>query len=600
MVYALCPMTKSAAVPSPSPAPATAAVVQLVPLGHIAPSVSNPRKHFDQDKLQELAESVKAHGVVQPLVVRPTFTWFIDPGIQHGKPPKSYWLVLDRRRLDRSKQSYAGEPARYYSETEAQANLPRFELVCGERRWRAARLAGVATVPCLVRVLDDKAVLEIQVIENLQREDVHPIEEAEGYDQLLAKHGYTVPDLVAKVGKSKEYIYGRLKLRALCPKAREAFYKGTLTASVALLVARIPGEALQLKALKELDDTRRYSWDGDAKDPISFRKAAHLLQDRFMLALKEAPFDTKDAGLPGGPCAACPKRTGNQKELFADVASADVCTDPDCFGGKKKAWADRQQRNLKVLAQKEGLQALDPEEAANALHRSWNGELTGRFDNLAAKCEADPKGRTYSRLLQDLGKKAPKPVLALDDKGKILRLVPRAEVTAALKHAGVGVSARSAAGARIKARADSQKYAREEELRAAEVAAITAAIVAKAEQLGPDGLPEIFWRVVLQGIAEDSGAWDSGCDLGERRGVDSLHDLVPKATPASVCGVLAELLLCNDEDRTAQVAKHLKLDIKAIAKAAAAPIVARHKAADAKKAAADKPAKRAPKGKAKK
>lgn len=253
----------------------------------LTPSPTNPRKTFPADKIAEMAESIRRHGILQPILVRP---WPGDPG--------------------------------------------NFEIIAGERRWRAAQVAGLARVPVLIRHLSDQETVEFQVIENLHREDLHPLEEAEGYETLMQRHGYSAEELAAKIGKSKAYVYARLKLTALCDAARAAFREGKLSASTALLVARIPGAALQAKFL----DTIVNAWNG----PMSYRDAARHAQNHYMLRLADAPFDTTLTGLAAGaPCTTCPQRSGNQPELFADVASADVCTNPDCFAAKREAWAAR-------------------------------------------------------------------------------------------------------------------------------------------------------------------------------------------------------------------------------------------------------------------
>src|SRR5689334_19780351 len=165
-----------------------------IALAAITASKTNPRKRFDQAALDELADSIKRHDVLQPILLRPN-----------------------------------GGPDTY-------------ELVAGERRFRAAKAAGLVDIPATVRVLSDAEVLEIQVVENLQRSDLHELEEAEGYEQLLkCSHPngerYTVDEIAAKVGKSRSYVFARLKLCALCPEARKAFYAGELDASRALLIA---------------------------------------------------------------------------------------------------------------------------------------------------------------------------------------------------------------------------------------------------------------------------------------------------------------------------------------------------------------------------
>ncbi|MDO9227135.1 MAG: ParB/RepB/Spo0J family partition protein [Pseudomonadota bacterium] len=262
---------------------------QFVRHRYLTPSPTNPRKTFPADKIAEMAESIRRHGILQPILVRP---WPGDPG--------------------------------------------RFEIIAGERRWRAAQVADLALVPVLIRHLSDQEAVEFQVIENLHREDLHPLEEAEGYETLMQRHGYSAEELAAKIGKSKAYVYARLKLTALCDAARVAFREGRLSASTALLVARIPGAALQAKFLGAILNT----W-GDGS--MSYRDAARHAQNHYMLRLAEARFDTTLADLLAGtaPCTTCPKRSGNQPELFADVASADVCTDPDCFAAKREAWAAR-------------------------------------------------------------------------------------------------------------------------------------------------------------------------------------------------------------------------------------------------------------------
>jgi hypothetical protein len=174
------------------------------------------------------------------------------------------------------------------------------------------------------------------VLENLHRTDLHPLEEAEGFQQLLDANGYTVETLAEKVGKSKAAVYASLKLCALSPAGRDAFFEGKLTASTALLVARIPGATLQTKAVKEIT---RPGYSGDIP---SYREAARVIRQNYMLDLDRAIFDQADPTLrPGaGDCYSCEKRSGNCREIFPDIESADVCTDPDCFKTKRAAHID--------------------------------------------------------------------------------------------------------------------------------------------------------------------------------------------------------------------------------------------------------------------
>lgn len=175
---------------------------RLIDVEEIHESPSNPRKRFGD--LEELALSIAQHGVIEPVIVRP-------------------------------------HPVQ----------LDGYELVAGARRLRAARVAGLLQLPALVRTLTDREVLEIQVTENLQRKDVHPLEESDAYAALMRADGaYTVEAVAARVGRSASYVYQRLRLQQLVPEAREAFDRDELTAGHAVKLARLT-PADQVKALPE-------------------------------------------------------------------------------------------------------------------------------------------------------------------------------------------------------------------------------------------------------------------------------------------------------------------------------------------------------------
>jgi ParB/RepB/Spo0J family partition protein len=179
--------------------------VQALPLDAIAPHPAN-RKHFDEAQLRELAESLREKGQLTPALVRPL------PG---------------------------------------KAN--RYQLLAGERRWRAATLAGIPTLICLVRELDDEAALEVLAIENNQRQDVHPLEEAELYKALLAFKGHDVASVARKLGRSPTYVRERLRLLRLIPKARELMVAGKIPLRHAVLLATL-SERDQKRAI-EGDDS---------------------------------------------------------------------------------------------------------------------------------------------------------------------------------------------------------------------------------------------------------------------------------------------------------------------------------------------------------
>jgi len=269
--------------------------IRQIPLEDLIPSPGNRKVGgFNPDRLQQLADSIQAVGVQQPIVVRPN-------------------------------------------------GQSKFEIVAGERRWRAAKLAGLLDIPAVVRDLDDVTVLKIQTIENLQREDIHPLDEAQGYARLIERAGYDVEHLAQEVGRSASYVYQRLKLQDLVPKAREMFIQGTIAAGHSILIAR-----LQPKQQKEL---AKWIKDQSRWNPVSVRHLNDWIHRTILLDLNKASFKKDDPDLDptAGPCTTCPKRTGYQPELFADVCNGgkkDYCTDPPCFNGKLAALVQRRRMEL--------------------------------------------------------------------------------------------------------------------------------------------------------------------------------------------------------------------------------------------------------------
>jgi ParB family chromosome partitioning protein len=162
--------------------PDPASGVRRVTIGQIIANRANPRREFDPDQLEELANSVREKGVMQPLLVRPT-----------------------------------QEPN-------------QFEIIAGERRWRAAQKAGLHDVPVIVRDVDDKEALELAIIENVQRVDLNPLEEAQGYGQLIDQFSYTQQDLAQVIGKSRSHVANTLRLLRLPQDVRDMLSRGELTA----------------------------------------------------------------------------------------------------------------------------------------------------------------------------------------------------------------------------------------------------------------------------------------------------------------------------------------------------------------------------------
>jgi len=179
--------------------------LQTLPIAKVEPRQDQPRALFDDDALQELADSIAQYGLIQPITVRK-----LDSG--------------------------------YY------------QIIAGERRWRAARLAGLSEVPVRVMDADDRRTAELALVENLQREDLNPLEEARGYRALIEEYGLTQEDAARSVGKSRPAVANAMRLLSLCPAVLEYVEKGQLSAGHARALVPILDDKLQLAAAKEIVD----------------------------------------------------------------------------------------------------------------------------------------------------------------------------------------------------------------------------------------------------------------------------------------------------------------------------------------------------------
>lgn len=268
---------------------------KLIPVGEIKVSLTNPRKHFDDSTLAELSESIKEHGVLQPILVRPI-------------PP-----------LDTSKVKY--------------------ELVCGERRFRASKLAGLTEIPAMVKELTHIEAFEAQILENLQREDVSPLDEARAFSSLMQKE--TIDWLASKINKSKKYVLDRIKLLDLCDYAIEVLEAGALPLGHAVLLSKIDKEK-QDKIMNQYGLITNINMSKDKSDYThsyctkTYSQLKVLIQSEAMLSFDRVNFDLNDADLlPNvGACQTCPKRTINENLLFEDITERDMCTDSFCYKAK--------------------------------------------------------------------------------------------------------------------------------------------------------------------------------------------------------------------------------------------------------------------------
>ena len=176
---------------------------QSLPIYKVEPNPDQPRKDFDPEELENLAESIRVHGLIQPLTVREM-------------------------------------PSGYY------------QIIAGERRWRAARLAKLSEVPVVVIDADDRKAMELALIENLQRQDLNPVEEALGYKSLMEDYGLTQEEAATRVGKSRPAVANALRLLSLNPEVLEMVRSGSLTAGHARAIASLKSEKKQLDAAKKV------------------------------------------------------------------------------------------------------------------------------------------------------------------------------------------------------------------------------------------------------------------------------------------------------------------------------------------------------------
>lgn len=176
---------------------------QLLPIYKVEPNPDQPRQDFDEEELQALADSITVHGIIQPLTVR--------------EMPNGY-----------------------------------YQIIAGERRWRAARMANLSDVPAVIIEADDKKAMELALIENLQRQDLNPLEEALGYQTLMNEYGLTQEEAAGRVGKSRPAVANALRLLGLCPEVQDRIRKGELSAGHARAILQLKSEKKQQEAAQKI------------------------------------------------------------------------------------------------------------------------------------------------------------------------------------------------------------------------------------------------------------------------------------------------------------------------------------------------------------
>lgn len=248
-------------------------------LSEVVPDPNQPRKYYDELALNELVQSISTDGVIQPILVRPTADG-------------------------------------------------QYMIVCGERRYRASMLAGKQDIPAVVRDMNDNDALQLQIVENLLRKDVHPIEEATAFKSLAEK--YSAEEIATRVGKSTAYVVKRIKLADLIPEAQDIYFRNLIEMKHAQMLCRLSPE--EQKEVIDASATRNKKTN-IIDDIYHFRIERGC--ESSMVTLDKAPFKTTDAKLypEAGACTKCPHNTANSPLLFDDLKGKH-CTKSVCFNIK--------------------------------------------------------------------------------------------------------------------------------------------------------------------------------------------------------------------------------------------------------------------------
>lgn len=463
-----------AAVARATIAPARHAIVELEQLQECP---WNPRTTYDKAQLAELAANLGQVGLLQPLLVRP-------------------------------------RPSRGSREA--------FEIVFGHRRFRAAKLAGLERVPVEIRELDDAAVLEVQMVENVQRADLSPIDEGRGYKRMIEAHKLTADQVAERVGVSRSTVYERLRLLELPEKAAAALLDGRLQASTAGLILRIGDPRAREEATKKiLGGSDR--WDsgamkGEKPEPLSFRQARQLVREEFLLELQGAPWELDDAKLVplAGACRVCPKRSGNIADAGPGlgVTRPDVCTDGACFRSKlDAAWTKRSAAHVAAGG------TLLPEKRAKGIFSSHSREpRLNHNSGYVAKDQACWEGSANGKRWGDVIRKAKANVpsiLARAPSGAIVELYPEAAAKKAVPFTREQGRLRSSTDAKLKA--ERKKAKREADERRAVLRAF-------------EGAPTSSWpsdpkrgQKILRALGlalEDQAGWEETMELAKAAAPD--------------------------------------------------------------------------------
>ncbi len=517
-----------------------------LPILNLTESASNPHTTFEVKALDELAESIKAQGLLSPLVVRP-------------KGGHSY------------------------------------EIVAGARRYRAAQRAGLEYVPVRIAELSDAQAVEVSIVENLQRRDVHPLDEATGYVRLLAldEPKYSIEQIAAKCGKSPGYVLARVRLAQLAPAVVEAFSKDEIGVGHALLLAKLQPEQ-QEQALAACYQEAYGNGNKTKRILLPVRHLQQWIEHNILLELAAAPFSKEDAQLvpEAGSCLECPKRTGHNVLLFEGISPChDSCSDPNCYATKLEMHVKQ------TVAAKPKLVQIStaygkPAEGSAAIPRNKYVEI--REDKPQKKEQRDwPEYKTCKSTTEAI-------ITEGTEKGELRKIC--ADANCSIHHPK---KQKSKADAAFKA--EREKQHREEAL-----AQVTGLRVLKA--IGEAVPVRLMKRDLLFAVERLTAMLDERKlailirqhEIGQSKDTGSpaklLAAFLPKAEESKLGRILVEtviLLSMRTDTDTVKVlrdaAQTYKVDIEAISAKVKQEFAAKEKAKSAKKAAPKPPAKAAKK-----
>ena len=304
--------------------------VRIVHVDHIEPNPEQPRLLFEQAALDELAASIREHGVLQPILVRPL-------------GPNTY------------------------------------QIVAGERRWRASRQAGLETIPALIEEIDDDTALEIAIIENLQREDLTPLDEAAMYDRMVHEHGYSIRKLADKLGKDKGYLENRLRLADAPPEIRElvSLRKDSLSHAYELMKVEDPKK-------------RRRLAEQVARGELTLIKLRDKIEGRPTRSRTADEPDTDGVAGDGATEATGIDETDGDSLWTADAAAAPVAMTDDSLVNAKQSLVDAVDELVGVLGNPEVRGSIGATDRANLAKYLTIAKL--RLENAIALVRSEDSG----------------------------------------------------------------------------------------------------------------------------------------------------------------------------------------------------------------